>query len=303
MSELGRGEILSVNNLHRKNKNVVCVLVFRFPSEIRVKAVRERVCKDQNSTNNMRTTMKTKTTLLSAVLGLTTALAMGQAFIGNPTPVPTDSGVFAYWNFNNMPQVPGTGTGLPVSDPLIPENFQADFAGNGSATVSISSWSGLVQNFGGSTVNSFLNSVAGDSLSLQLGSSDPNGNQSFIDVIFSMANLQDLQISYWSRRTGTGFNSNQWSLSTDGQNFTNIGSVIDPSSDTAGGLLTLSTSLANNAPLVVLRYTLDGATTAAGNNRIDNLALTATVIPEPSTVALLGIASVILYGKLRRRKG
>jgi uncharacterized membrane protein affecting hemolysin expression len=59
-------------------------------------------------------------------------------------------------------------------------------------------------------------------------------------------------------------------------------------------------SALDNASDAFLRVTFDGATGATGNNRLDNITLTA--VPEPSTyAALLGLLAlgVVAY---RRRK-
>jgi hypothetical protein len=44
----------------------------------------------------------------------------------------------------------------------------------------------------------------------------------------------------------------------------------------------------------------DGATGSTGNNRLDNITFSATAIPEPSALLLVG--SVIGAGALRRRR-
>ena len=191
--------------------------------------------------------------------------------------------VVAYWNFNSF-------------DSGVDTTIAAD---RGSGTISLSGWGGDVANFGGSTTNSLNGDPAGASLSLQ-GGADTAGNGTLIELSFSMSGMQGLDVSYWTRKTGTGFDANRWSYSTDGSNFTEFGPVINP---TSGDLSPpLSLAALDDIDTAFLRYTLSGATGSSGNNRIDNLVLNATAIPEPSSLALLGLAGVGVVA-LRRRRG
>lgn len=196
--------------------------------------------------------------------------------------------LIAYWNFNDF----------DTSD----ANIAADA---GSGNLNMTGWGGPVQSFAGSTENALFDDEAGGSLSLQGGSPTDGifpGNNTFIDFEISMAGFQDLEISYWTRRTGTGFDSNQWSYSINGVDFIDFGPEIDPDSSTAGEVIVMPTLTgANDAASVTLRYTLDGATSNSGNNRIDNVQINATLIPAPGALALLGLAGAI--GTTRRRRG
>lgn len=199
--------------------------------------------------------------------------------------------VVAYWNFNTFDA----------------DNDSTIAADQGSGTISLSSFAGGVKDFFGSTTNALNGDPRGTSLSLQGGTETGGdtyaGNGTFIELSFSMAGMQDLDVSYWTRRTGTGFNANQWSYSADGTNFTDFGPVIDPNATSSGDLSPpLSLSTLDNIDTAFLRYTVSGATSINGNNRIDNLVLTATAIPEPSSLAVLGLAGVGVVA-LRRRRG
>jgi len=192
----------------------------------------------------------------------------------------------AYWNFNSFD---------PATDTTIP-------ADQGVGTVDLSGWGGGVASFAGTTINALGGDPSGGSLSLQGGgTSDPfPGNDTYIEVQFSMAGLMDLEVTFATRGTSTGFDTGQWSYSTDGASFTNFG-VNTATRSTSFALAPLvGTDGLDNASSAFLRYTLSGAESSGGNNRIDNLQLNATVIPEPAGIVLMmvGLAAV---GAMRRR--
>jgi hypothetical protein len=236
--------------------------------------------------------MKTKLMILLAAFGLAGASAQAAGFIGNATPANGDTGIFEYWNFNSLSiataSAPGSGG--------VPTDISSDF---GSGTLGLSSWTGTVDDFGGDTGNAQLSDAAEESLSLV----GDGGNGSYIQLNFSMTDLKDLVIDFDVRGTGTGFNSGQWSYSSDGINFTNFGS--DTSSNTSSWA-TVSPSLAisnlDEQSSAFLRYTLSGATSASGNNRIDNLTLSATAIPEPSSIILMGLVGLAAAVAVRKHK-
>jgi hypothetical protein len=182
--------------------------------------------------------------------------------------------LIGYWNFNQ-----GAG-GSPWNAPI------AANQGEGNARITAGTWTwgdiNYTEGFAGNTVNALGGDPAGASLSLR----NDGMNGKYIQIEFSMQGYASLEISYWSRRTSTGFNNNQWSWSTDGENFTSFGSVVNPSDQTAGALVSIpALSALDNAPTAYLRYTLNGATSAAGNNRIDNLQLNAQVAGDPDQVS------------------
>jgi hypothetical protein len=113
------------------------------------------------------------------------------------------------------------------------------------------------------------------------------GNGSYIEMQFSMSGLSDLGISFATRGTSTGFNTGQWSYSTDGLNFTDFGpntATTSTSYQLASGS-PFGTAALDGSTSAYLRYTLSGATSSSGNNRIDNLLLQSGISSTPSTVA------------------
>jgi hypothetical protein len=205
------------------------------------------------------------------------------AFLANRA----NADLIAYWNFNGFD---GSATTIPAS------------LGSGNITVTGFPDANL-QNLSGSTVNALGGDPAG--LSLTLESNANNGD--FITLSFSMVGHKDLVLTYASRRTTTGFNSNQWSYSTDGVLFTPFGAAVDPTSGTAFAITTRDFSSVlglNEATDVYLRYTLNGATASTGNTRIDNIQLnanSAAVVPEPSSIVPMGIGLVGMLFARRRR--
>lgn len=216
-------------------------------------------------------------------------LAVATLAVGSVT-MAAQADLLAYWNFNTFD--PGTDTVI---------NADA-----GSGTVDLSGWGGGVQNFAGTTENALFGDESGASLSLQggdnLGGGVFAGNGTWIDVNISMSNYQDLIVSFATRGTGTGFDTGTWSWSTDGTSFTTVPGVNTASQSSSWSVPVVdfsSFAALNDAANVTLRYTLDGASSSSGNNRIDNLQVNATLIPAPGALALLGVAGLI--GVRRRR--
>jgi hypothetical protein len=123
-----------------------------------------------------------------------------------------------------------------------------------------------------------------------------------------MAGLQDLVVTFATRGTSSGFNSGLWSYSTDGSAFTSAGLASTATTSTTFALATAdfsSMAQLDNDGSVWIRYTLAGATTTSGNNRIDNLQLNASpiVVPEPPAFVLVAAGLGTLTYLTRRRRG
>lgn len=192
--------------------------------------------------------------------------------------------LLAYWSFNDF----DTGATSAAAD-------------EGSGTLDLSGWGGGVSSFTGTSENVFGAYDAGDDLALQ-GGEDQSGNGTWIDLDFSMTGFSDLVLTFATRGSGTGFDTGEWSWSTDGTSFTGIGgNTASQSSSWAVRTVDLTGVAAlTDASSVTLRYTLDGSTSQFGNNRIDNIQLNAdAAVPAPGALALLGMAGLI--GVRRRR--
>ena len=211
-----------------------------------------------------------------------------------------EAALVAYWNFNGLSiataSAPGSG-GVPLS-------IAAD---EGAGTIDLSPWAGLVDDFAGATLNALNADPAGASLSLvaggPTGGPDP-GNQSYISTTVSTTGLKDPIISFATRGTSTGFNASGWSYSTNGVDFTPIPNSSTATRETTFALATVDlTGVAAVADQssVTFRYAVDGASSNSGNNRIDNLQINATAIPEPGTLALAGLGLLGVVASRRRR--
>jgi endonuclease I len=174
----------------------------------------------------------------------------------------------AYWNFNSLviptASAPGVG-GVPTSISV----------NQGTGTLSLTGWIGLVDDFGGSTINAISPDASGASLSVVSNA----GNNSFIELQLNLADFGDPIITFATRGTSTGFNSGVWSYSVAGGAFTTISGVNTATTSTTFALASVDLSAINavdGQANVRLRYTLSGATNTTGNNRIDNLLVSAT---------------------------
>ncbi len=149
----------------------------------------------------------------------------------------------------------------------------------------------VVFTLGGSTTNARFGDSAGQALTLQGGTSNAN-NGRFIELAVSTVGYGNIVISFATQATGTGFNNNQLQYSLDGVNFVAFGAPYAPPATFGLVIFDLSaiTGL-NENPNAAFRIVFNGASSASGNNRIDNLVVEgkSTAVPEPATVLLLGL--------------
>ncbi len=167
--------------------------------------------------------------------------------------------------------------------------------------------------FAGSTVNTsasdgtLLSSVTTGTAALAVVGA--NGKSAVF--AFSMAGKADLSISLSAQRTSTGFTAQLWEYSANGgSTWSNIGSfiggttagTIQSSFSNTGVLSFASFSALDGVSDARLRVTFTGATSASGNNRLDNIQLNAVAVPEPSSGALLILGGMALVAIRSLRK-
>lgn len=171
----------------------------------------------------------------------------------------------ATWNFNS---------GAPYANPL--------GSNAGAGTISFSGWLGTVSSFTG---------TSGNALAL-VGNA---GNNSWIELDISMTGYTNLVLNFATRGTSSGYNVGTWSASVDGINFMQLPNVNTATRNTSfvnrvvdfSGLPQLA-----NVPEVTLRYTLSGATSSNGNNRIDELSVSASPLVTGDDLRTVSIAAV-----------
>jgi trimeric autotransporter adhesin len=171
-----------------------------------------------------------------------------------------------YWDFNT-----GAGT---VANVKWPSPVAATTSITG-ATLTHSFTK--TEDFGGSTLDAAgFTATAGSSFSVLDNAN--NGNSLILNVATS--NYENINFTYATRGTTTGFTTHTIDYSTDGSTYTNI-TTITGRNATSFSLQTVSfsaISTVNNNVNFKIRITLSGATNASGNNRFDNFRITGTPI-------------------------
>jgi len=207
--------------------------------------------------------------------------------------------VLAYWAQNDN-ELPGGGFGFMEGDFPQAADVGSGFLTVGGGNILETDKDGVytrIQSFAGTDLNALDGFGSGGSIVFQGGAENEN-NGAWMQWEVSTSGYSDLVMSFATRRTSTGFNSNQVSYSTDGENFTDLGDAYDP--DSSWEVKTFDFSgLLDDEESVYIRITFDGATSTTGNNRLDNILFEATSLPAPGALALLGLAGMI--GTRRRR--
>jgi hypothetical protein len=135
----------------------------------------------------------------------------------------------------------------------------------------------------------------------------------YYQVVLPTTGVSDLQVSWDQARGSTGPAAFALEMSTDGTTFTRLTTYTVVQSGGGGAPGTWSTTnynslytntydlpeTADNVASLYLRFTniQTAVSSASGSNRIDNIAING--VPEPSTVALVGLA---VGGMLLRRR-
>jgi len=193
--------------------------------------------------------------------------------------------VIAAWTFDNQIDT------APNTQKLYTANLGIQ---SGAATLYLdgtngsSNWTSATQlnRFSGTTLNLPPDGI-NSSYALALVNSTANG-QSIVFKL-SMTNLMNLTLSYASRETGTGFNSQEWSYGTNGTDFSTL-TTITPGRTTSFVVYNVDFSdieEINSEPEVYIKLTITGASSVSGNNRLDNIVFKA----ESSTAPNIRITS------------
>lgn len=111
-----------------------------------------------------------------------------------------------------------------------------------------------------------------------------------LSIVFKLSTIgySDLILNYATRGTATGFSTHNWSYSTNGTTFTPFSTITGRTSTSYSNQTVDFSSITalNNATDVYIRLTVSGAstTTASGNNRLDNINFTGTVITSTNDI-------------------
>jgi hypothetical protein len=217
--------------------------------------------------------------------------------------VAADASLVAAWNFNqNL-----------ASGSLSAQTLAANH-GSGSMTTNWNASNFLVFTPIGASAHNGMNAVAGDidgnDLGLQNGTVANNtvlNAGRHLQFEINTTGQQDIMLSLAARRSATGMATQTVSWSTDGTNFTAVG-TLSPFNASAYALVTFDLSAVNaieNLASAFIRITFtdpvpnsSGNFSSAGNCRIDNLQFNGTQIPAPAA-GLIPLAGLLVA---RRRR-
>ncbi len=200
---------------------------------------------------------------LLVILAFLPAMALGQTLM-------------YYWNFND--NVPGSN-----------QNWQQPIPAHiGDAEITYTFTEAF--SFGGTTINGIEGEVSGGSLAPRGGLDNVNNGEHFT-MAAPTTGYQDIELSYPTRRTSTGFHTQEIKYTIDGSTWITK-ETVDISGFqnnwVADQLITVSfagVAGVDNNPNFAIRIVLTGATSAAGNNRFDNIRISgsaAGAISPPS---------------------
>ena len=229
------------------------------------------------------------------------------------------AGMIAQWDFQTTTTGGTAIAAAPATQKLFVANFGAgslyldgtngssDFFEplTGSTNTEINAFGGTTLNATGGmstvTTSPAALAVVGGAASVPAGTFGANGKAMVFK--FSMSGLSNLSVSYAVQRTASGFTTQQWDYSTDGTNWSSAATITGIGLSFAGGTTNVASTLGvasglNNAATAYMRVTFTGATSATGNNRMDNFQFNADAVPSPGAIALIGVAGLVA----RRRR-
>lgn len=202
----------------------------------------------------------------------------------------------AGWTFDATPAAPGTPTSVTANLGTQAGTATLYADGTNGSSLWVTSTAGLqLTAFDGSTLNDPRGggATAGKTYSPVGGTSVNAANGKSMVIKFSMTGLENPILSFATRGTGTGFNTHQWAWSTDNSSYTNFGANTAVTATTFE-IKTLDMSAINSldgAATVYLRITFSGSTNTSGNNRLDNIIITATTIATAPVVTAANLTA------------
>lgn len=175
----------------------------------------------------------------------------------------------ASWSFEELVAAPATINVIPAT------------VGTGTIYLDGTHGSSLWES---TTSNPQLTMFGTTDKALALANSSSNGFS--LVILMATTDLENINIAFSTRGTGTGFNTHTWGYSTDGTTFTDLpgnNTAVTATSFTNKSVDFSSITAINDQATVYIRLTVDGATTTGGNNRINDLVITGT---DPNALPL-----------------
>jgi len=169
--------------------------------------------------------------------------------------------LFVYWNFNDNTPASNTNWNQPIASTL----------GNGELTYTFTQ----AYSFAGTTINGVVGEVAGGSFCPRGGVGSENNGEYFI-LSFSTVGYEDIQISYPTTRTASGFSNHEVQYTINGVDWLlkesiDISEYVGWSADHMVEIDFTGVEGVEHNPSFAVRIILTGASSEGGNNRIDNI--------------------------------
>ena len=193
----------------------------------------------------------------------------------------------ATWTFDDLVAAPSTSKVIASNIDFGEQKGTAFIYLDG--TNGSSNWLSTASNpeltsFGGTTNNDPRQSVvAGNALSV----ANNAANNKSVVIKLSTTGKENLQLTFSTRGTSTGFNNHEWSYSIDGNTFNPIvvSNTANTTSTWATRTIDLNSTLElNNKENIWIKLTVKGATNTSGNNRLDNIVIKGTTIGSTAPV-------------------
>ncbi|MEY3480303.1 MAG: hypothetical protein RIQ71_1078 [Verrucomicrobiota bacterium] len=225
------------------------------------------------------------------------ATSVGQLLVVTDLPA-----LIAGWDF----QTTSNGGTAAASNNNIPLLYIANF-GSGSLHLDgnngASTWvpTNEVTAFSGTTTNAgtgFSTTTSGPSALALAGGTSNSANGKSLVFKFGMEGRKNLNVSYATRGSSSGFTTHTWYCSTNASNWTEINIQTGRTSTNYAAINLPVITNVDGAPQAYLRLTVTGATSASGNNRLDNIQLNASSATPADTnapvITILGDNPLVL---------
>ena len=184
----------------------------------------------------------------------------------------------AAWTFDATAAAPSTPSSVAANlgAQLGTATLYADGT-NGSSTWITATLGNELTAFAGSTINDPRGTPSAGQSYCPVGGTGFSANGKSMVIKLTMTGFQDPILTYATRNTSTGFQTQTWAWSTDNSTYTTFGTITTITTSFVTKTLDMSSiNSLDQAAAVYLRVTFTGATSTSGNNRLDNIVINAT---------------------------